>query len=74
MSNENKAHPDWIMNGRKAAEWLGIAPSTFSERGYRPVERSGKEALYDVRSLIEKEAVMKPQTVRSSITMHNAPD
>jgi len=57
MSSKNNAHPDWIMNGRKAAEWLEIAPSTFSERGYRPVERSGNQVLYDVRPLIQKEAV-----------------
>jgi len=57
MSSKTDMHPDWIMNGRKAAEWLGVAPSTFSERGYRPIERKGNQSLYDVRSLIQKEAV-----------------
>lgn len=53
MSNSNiTRQPHWLNKSRMAAS-LGISTQAFDKWGVEPVARIGREAFYDVRSVLE---------------------
>jgi len=55
MSKDNLE--PWHLSATDCARWLGIARSTFSERGYAPALELKKRKYFDVRELIAEKAV-----------------